>query len=76
MKEFSQKYYQANLAGLLFHCTPHQGGFSLKQTALVQKQLDFLYDLLKQICRSQEDFSQSFSAGKNKPSSKPLIIVF
>jgi insulysin len=63
-EKLSQKYYQANLAGLHFHLYPHQGGFSLQTNGFSAKQLDFCTDLLKQIV-GQEDFSQSFQQVKN-----------
>lgn len=63
-EKLSQKYYQANLAGLHFHLYPHQGGFSLQTNGFSAKQLDFCTDLLTQIV-VQEDFSQSFQQVKN-----------
>ncbi|MGO4892428.1 insulinase family protein [Flavobacterium sp. W21_SRS_FM6] len=63
-EKLTQKYYQANLAGLHFHLYPHQGGFSLQTNGFSAKQLHFCTDLLTQIVVN-EDFKSSFEQVKN-----------
>ncbi len=64
-EQLKQKYYQASVAGLHFHLSPHQGGFSLQTNGFSSRQLDFCLELIQQV-ENANDFQPYFEQVRDK----------